>query len=85
MRESSKSTGEKGIEKSELVGEMGNNTRVRKEGVMGGKVEKGKRAGGPPVVGFVKGERCLRRGKYKEGRVDMVKRKGEKYLREGEG
>ena len=50
MRESSKSRGEKGIEKSELVGEMGNNTRVRREGAMGGKVEKGKRAGGPPVV-----------------------------------
>ena len=63
MRESSKSRGEKGIEKSELVGEMGNNTRVRREGAMGGKVEKGKRAGGPSVVGFVKGERCLRSGK----------------------
>ena len=62
MRESSKSTGEKGIEKSELVGEMGNNTRVRKEGVMGGKVEKGKEGWWPTSGGVCEGGEMFEKG-----------------------
>ena len=43
--------GEKGIEKSELVGEMGNNTRVWREG----KVEKGKEGWWPTSGGVCEG------------------------------